>query len=442
MRPLSICFPVFAFCFSTFLLAADTVPATAPNPAPSPKVGLDSQVQALLAATAQFYAARQSFEVDVLGTTHIETATMKNEMTSGFHLAMQRPASFAMIMKSGMMGGSTVSDGKTWITYQPMLNKYTSNDAPAQLSDLLEPANLALIEGGMPLGIEKFLQADPMKEFQTDLKSSSYVGDEKIGEQSARHILLGSGPYVMDLWIADGPRPLLLQSKISIDMGAALKNLSAAQKSKMPPGIDSMTMSRVNVYSAWQIDQPIAATAFQFQPPMGAQLVDAFFTPPPHPLVGKMAPAFQLNDLEGHPVSLASLRGKIVVLDFWATWCGPCVASLPLVSSVADSFKDKGVVFYAANLKETAGQVRQFQTEKTLIFPVLLDADGKVADLYQAKAIPETVLIDQTGKIQAVHVGYDPGIRKKLTGQLNDMLAGKNLASTAAAPAVAAPAGP
>jgi thiol-disulfide isomerase/thioredoxin len=210
----------------------------------------------------------------------------------------------------------------------------------------------------------------------------------------------------------------------------------------MPPGIDSMTMSRVNVYSAWQIDQPIAATAFQFQPPMGAQLVDAFFTPPPHPLVGKMAPAFQLNDLEGHPVSLASLRGKIVVLDFWATWCGPCVASLPLVSSVADSFKDKGVVFYAANLKETAGQVRQFQTEKTLIFPVLLDADGKVADLYQAKAIPETVLIDQTGKIQAVHVGYDPGIRKKLTGQLNDMLAGKNLASTAAAPAVAAPAGP
>jgi peroxiredoxin len=439
MRPLSLRLLLIAFVFCCPILAADSVPAK--SPAPSPAVSLDPKVQSILTASAHYYAGLKSFETDVIGTTHMATPTMKNEMTSGFHIAMQRPASFALLLKSGMMGGTIISDGTTWITYQPMLNKYTSNDAPAQLSDLLDPTNLALVEGGLPLGIESFMTADPIKTFQAGLKSSSYIGDEKIGDQPAQHVQLISQGSTMELWIADGTRPLLLQSRISIDMSGALKQLSAEQKSKMPFDMSSMKMNRVNVYSSWQIDEPVAAGTFQFQPPMGAQLVDAFFTPPPHALAGKTAPDFQLNDLDGHPVSLASLRGKTVVLDFWATWCGPCVTALPLVSSVAASYQGKGVVFYAVNLRETADKIRKFQADKSLSFPVLLDDQGKVADLYQAKAIPETVIIDPTGKIQAVHVGYDPAIKKKLTSQLNDVLAGKQLTAPTPAPAPAAASG-
>jgi thiol-disulfide isomerase/thioredoxin len=440
MRSLPLWLPVLALCFSTVLFAADAVPAVSPKPAHAPAVALDPHVQSIITSAAQYYAGMKSFETDISSTTHVETPVMKNDMISAFHVALQQPASFSLVMTTGMLGGSVISDGKTWITYEPMLGKYTSNDAPATMEDLLQPQNLVLVEGGTPLGIEALLSKDPVKGLSAALKSSEYVGLEKIGDQSAHHLRIVSSVYVQDFWIADGPKPLLLQSEVTPDMSAALKGLSAEQKKKMPPGMDQMKMVRTTVYTHWQIDQPVAAATFQFQPPPGAQLVDEFFTPPPHPLVGKMAPDFQLNDLDGHPVSLASLRGKIVVLDFWATWCGPCVASLPLVSSVAESLKDKGVVFYAANLKETADKVRQFQTEKTLVFPVLLDADGKVSDLYQAKAIPETVLIDKTGKIQAVHVGYDAGIRKKLTAQLNDMLAGKDLAASAPAPAVAPPA--
>lgn len=408
--------------------AAPIAAAGAPKAPVPPSVPVDKKVEALLLTSSQFYAGLQSFETDITSVTKVEMTGMKQEMDSSYHVALSHPNSFALILQSGMVGGSLISDGKTLTTYQPMLKKYTVTDAPAQLSDLLQPMNLLLSIGGLPLGLESLLNKDALKMLETHLAKSEDVGLEKIGTASAHHIRLVGTPYVTDLWITDGAAPFLLQSQVSMDMSGMMKNLSAAQKSKMPTGFAMMSMVRTNSFTNWKMNQPVAASVFQFQPPPDAQLVAEFYTPPPHPLVGKGAPDFTLNDLDGKAVSLSSLKGKVVVLDFWATWCGPCVATLPTVSEVTSSFKDRGVVFYAVNLKENADQIRKFQTDKVLSFPVLLDSKGTVADLYLAKSIPESVVIDKSGNIQAVHVGFSSSLKKTLTQQLNDVLDGKQLA--------------
>jgi peroxiredoxin len=415
---------------------AAPAPAQAPNPAAAAAVQLDPHVQSVLQRADDFYAGLQSFQADVDAVTRVEAPQMKNEMDSVFHISVQRPASVAFVMTAGMMGGTLVSDGKTVVTYQPMLNKYTSADAPATVEEAFGPMTLPMVEGGLPIGIEAFLQKDALKEEGRSLLKSEYVGSEKIGDQAADHVRLATSVYTSDYWIASAGLPLLLQAHVAPNMAAMLKAMPKKQMPKLPFDMSAMTMTRTSTYTKWQVNQPIAASTFQFQPPPEAKLVDAFFEPPPHPLVGTMAPDFELNDLDGKPVKLSSLRGKVVVLDFWATWCPPCVASLPLVTAATAGRAAQGVVFFGVDQKEPPDVIRAFQKTKNLGFPVLLDSEAKAGDLYQAKAIPETVVIDAQGKIEAVHVGYDAGIKTKLGRQLDDLLAGKPLVGApAAAPA-------
>ncbi len=148
----------------------------------------------------------------------------------------------------------------------------------------------------------------------------------------------------------------------------------------------------------------------------------------PSPLVGKPAPLINLKRLDKGEFRLADHRNKdVVMIDFWATWCGPCVMELPILAEVADSYKDKGVTFYAINLRETPEEIKKFQEDKKLKFPVALDPEGKTGDDYGASAIPMLVLIDKAGVVRSVHVGYDPSIKTTLGKELDALIAGKDI---------------
>jgi peroxiredoxin len=123
-------------------------------------------------------------------------------------------------------------------------------------------------------------------------------------------------------------------------------------------------------------------------------------------LEGKPAPDFTLTAIDGSTVSLADLKGSVAVLDFWATWCGPCVESLPHIDQIHADLSDKGLKVYAVNLQEQKAQVQKFLTSKKLTLPVLLDSDGATAKKYLANAIPETVIIGKDGIVQKVFVGF------------------------------------
>ncbi len=139
-------------------------------------------------------------------------------------------------------------------------------------------------------------------------------------------------------------------------------------------------------------------------------------------LIDNAAPDFELNKLDGAPLKLSSLKGRIVVLDFWATWCGPCVASLPKITELGQEYKGANVDVIAVNIEENAAVVKSF-LEKMKINPVVvLDADGTVAKSYQATAIPQTVIIDREGKVKHVFVGGGGATEAKIRESLDEMI--------------------
>lgn len=124
--------------------------------------------------------------------------------------------------------------------------------------------------------------------------------------------------------------------------------------------------------------------------------------------VGDLAPDFQLDNLEGASVSLSDFRGSPVMLNFWATWCSPCVREMPDIQSMYEEQSVKGLVLLPVNMGSTSSQVKEFLQSHDLFLPVLLDIDRKVAQEYGIQYIPTTFFIDEEGIIQVVKVGAFP----------------------------------
>jgi len=181
------------------------------------------------------------------------------------------------------------------------------------------------------------------------------------------------------------------------------------------------------VFKNWEVNIQIPDDTFIYTPPDDAKLAEP---PGLHPLFGKPAPSFKLELLDGGEFDLSQQKDKnIVILDFWATWCGPCRRVMPIMEEVANEYKDKGVILIAVNLMERAQAIRSFLQEQGLHPTVALDKDGAVGNVYMTKFIPQTVIIGKDGIIQAVHVGNLPNLKETLKKELNDLLAGKKLAS-------------
>jgi len=129
--------------------------------------------------------------------------------------------------------------------------------------------------------------------------------------------------------------------------------------------------------------------------------------PSPVLQAGSPAPDFQLQSLDGQTVSLSSLRGRPLMLNFWATWCGPCQVEMPFIQEVFEDgeWKDQGLVILGINLGEPPSRVKRFMEGNGLSFLVLLDVELKVAGMYNASYIPVTYFIDKNGIIRDRKIG-------------------------------------
>jgi thiol-disulfide isomerase/thioredoxin len=138
------------------------------------------------------------------------------------------------------------------------------------------------------------------------------------------------------------------------------------------------------------------------------------------PAIGQAAPNFNISDLSGQQVSLDQFKGKIVMLDFWATWCRPCRMTMPVVEDLQKEYADS-MVLLAINLQEPHDEVRDYIRAQGIHSRVLLDEEGAVAAKYGAESIPLQILIDKQGIIRYAMAGYGSGMASRLRTEINKL---------------------
>ncbi|GAB4388860.1 MAG: hypothetical protein Kow0025_10690 [Thermodesulfovibrionales bacterium] len=134
------------------------------------------------------------------------------------------------------------------------------------------------------------------------------------------------------------------------------------------------------------------------------------------------APSFALKDLDGRTVSSASLRGKVVLLNFWATWCKPCKDEMPLFDELYRKYRQKGFEVVAVSINNSKKSVTDFLEKRPVSFTVLMDSDSRVFKLYRVYSIPTTFLIDRSGLIVAKYHGSPDWTSKEITSLIEDLL--------------------
>jgi peroxiredoxin len=156
----------------------------------------------------------------------------------------------------------------------------------------------------------------------------------------------------------------------------------------------------------------LLATVLTVGAPLGAAGADA----------GGVAPAFTLSELGGQSASLSQYKGQVVMLNFWATWCGPCQQEMPLLDQMYRKYKPAGFTLIGVNVDKEAPPVKQLLDRKPVSFPVLLDPASQVSKAYHVDEMPSTVLIDRKGNVRFLHRGYKPGDENEYQDRIRQLI--------------------
>jgi len=134
------------------------------------------------------------------------------------------------------------------------------------------------------------------------------------------------------------------------------------------------------------------------------------------------APNFTLKDTGGNNMRLSELRGNVVLINFWASWCGPCRQEMPLLDELYTQYKPLGFTILGVNVEEKSADARDLLKKIPVSFPVLLDNENKVSKLYNVVAMPSTVIVDRDGNMRYVHLGYQPGYEQRYQDQVRELV--------------------
>ena len=134
------------------------------------------------------------------------------------------------------------------------------------------------------------------------------------------------------------------------------------------------------------------------------------------------APDFTLPSLGGPNLRLQEQRGRVVMINFWASWCGPCRVEMPHLARLYEKYRNAGFTVLAVNIDEDPHKAANLARQLGMRFPVLLDTDKKVSRLYDLSTMPSTVLVDRDGRVRYVHRGYRDGYEDTYDQQIRELL--------------------
>jgi peroxiredoxin len=137
---------------------------------------------------------------------------------------------------------------------------------------------------------------------------------------------------------------------------------------------------------------------------------------------GDPAPPFSLSSVSGDAQTLSQYKGQVVLVNFWATWCGPCQQEMPLLDQMYKKYKPAGFTLIGVNVDKTAPAVKELLARKPVSFPVLLDPANQVSKAYHVDEMPSSVIIDRKGQIRYIHRGYKPGDENEYQDRIRQLI--------------------
>ena len=140
------------------------------------------------------------------------------------------------------------------------------------------------------------------------------------------------------------------------------------------------------------------------------------------PKVGTVAPDFSLKSSNGKNLKLSEHRGEVVMINFWATWCGPCRQEMPLLNRLHEQYRKAGFTLLGVNVDDKPQAAQDMARQLGVGFPVLFDHDKQVSRRYDVDAMPSTLIIDRDGKVRYIHLGFRPGYEARYEVEIKELL--------------------